>query len=337
MSAETNNGLEAVITRIRKLLAFASDGRGNEAEMGNAAALANKLIEEYNLSMASIEAAGGSTDNTREKGIHNETAQYKWMQTLMTGIASLHFCHLAKRSAWKNGKTVFVGYQLIGRKANVATATIMYEYLTTTIDRIVRETLVDPRQLQSKVANSMRTGMADRLCERLQLRREDEIEASKARAEAAKASHQHKPNSKNAVVVVLSDFVQDEEDANNDFRNGYAPGTTRARRLAANARWADQDAKIKALMAEGLSYDAAWDMVVGGLTREEAEKKNKPATAAQKKKDAEKWARYWAKQERAREREAARFDGAAYHRGRRMGDEIGLDVQVDQKARRSIG
>jgi hypothetical protein len=274
------------------------------------------------------------TDNTREKAIHEERAQYKWMQTLMTGIASLHFCHLSKRSAWKGDKTVFTGYSLIGRKANVATATMMYEYLTGAIDRLVRVELVNPRLLQSKEANSMRTGMADRLCERLQARRDEEIKASKARAEAEKARHASQGTS-NALAVILSDFIQDELDANNDFRCNYEPGTTKRQRAEANARSAARD-QIKDLMAKGKSYDVAWDMAYG-LSEEDAEKKHKPQTEAQKRKDEAKWRRYWERQERARQREAEKFDGHAYHRGRRMGDEIGLDVQVNQKAKHSIG
>ncbi len=337
MTTQTNNGLESVIAKVKKLLAFANDGRGNEEEMSNAASLAQKLIEDYNLSMATIEAAGGATDNTREKAVHEERAQYKWMQTLMTGIAGLHFCHLSKRSAWKDGKTVFTGYSLIGRKANVATATIMYEYLTNTIDRVVRQELVDPRKLQSKVANSMRTGMADRLCERLQDEREKEIKASKARHEAEKAKYTNGGNTANAVAVVLSDFIQDEMDANTDFRNKWEPGTAKRQRLEGDARRANRDQKIKDLMAQGKSYDVAWDMAFNGMSEADAEKKNKPATEAQKAKDEAKWARYWARQERARQREAEKFDAHAYHKGRRMGDDIGLDVQIDKAAKHSIG
>lgn len=331
----SNNGLEGVIAKVKKLLALANDGRGNEAEMAAAAAKAQQILEDYNLSMATVLSAGGTTDNTREKAIHEEGAQYKWMQTLMTGIASLHFCRLDKRQAFRNNKYVFIGYQLIGRKANVATAKIMYEYLTNTIDRLVREALVDPRQLQSKVANSMRTGMADRLCERLQARREEEIRASKARAEAEKARHTSGQPTGNAVAVILADYVQDEADANSDFRNGWEPGTTRRQRLEAQARSAARELRIKELMAAGKSYDVAWDMAYG-MSEEDAEKKNKPQTEAQKRKDEAKWRRYWERQERAREREAAKYDPRAYHAGRRMGDEIGLDAQVDKTAKQSL-
>jgi hypothetical protein len=42
MTTQTNNGLEAVISKVKKLMAFANDGRGNEAEMANAAELAHR-------------------------------------------------------------------------------------------------------------------------------------------------------------------------------------------------------------------------------------------------------------------------------------------------------
>lgn len=67
----------------------------------------------------------------------------------------------------------------VGRKNNVITAQLMYQYLTETIEDLVPVT--DNTQRLSRSAMSWKEGCADRLCERLAQRREDLINAHDAR------------------------------------------------------------------------------------------------------------------------------------------------------------
>jgi len=67
----------------------------------------------------------------------------------------------------------------IGRKGNVVTAQMMYQYLTQTIEDLVP--ITNNAQRLSRSAMSWKDGCADRLCERLAIRRKDLIEQHDAR------------------------------------------------------------------------------------------------------------------------------------------------------------
>lgn len=56
MTAETQVP-ESVMRRLKKLLAMATDGRGNDAEATNAMRMAQKLMAEYNLSQGTLAAS----------------------------------------------------------------------------------------------------------------------------------------------------------------------------------------------------------------------------------------------------------------------------------------
>lgn len=72
----------------------------------------------------------------------------------------------------------------VGRKANVITAQLMYQYLTQTIEDLVP---VENKDRLSRSAMSWKEGCADRLCERLAKRRQDLIDQHDARVKAEQA------------------------------------------------------------------------------------------------------------------------------------------------------
>jgi hypothetical protein len=148
--------LPSIISRIQKLLSLANDGRGNEAEAAVAAGKAQELLEKYNLDLAAVEASGGKGDASmaREKTHHEEKTEYKWRRNLMTGIAALHFLHVTSKQVYDGKKVKFAGYNLIGRKVNVAIARHMYAYLVKTVDRVIAEEIPDNSKRLSKYAHS---------------------------------------------------------------------------------------------------------------------------------------------------------------------------------------
>jgi Protein of unknown function (DUF2786) len=340
--SDTHQADDAIISRIQALLALANDGRGNENEMGNAAALAQKLMTKYNLSMATVEA-NSKTTGERQKVQTTERQSYMWRRELMVAVAKLYFCHATGLKKWVDGKAKFVGYQLIGRPANVATAQMMYDYLTGTIDRLAADrTQGDHRQLFSKATLSFRKGASDRVIQRLNIKRQDEVEISRRAAEAAK----HRAaagNTTNAVAVVLSDFVSDEADLNTDMLHGLQPGTTKAQRMANaaayNAASAARKAKTKQLVEDGFPPRVA-ELMAWGYEYDDAvkqaRKEDKPETEAQAR---ARRARdeAWARKERNRaRRDSERYDASAYREGRAAGDDIALNQQVDQKSQTKI-
>src|SRR4051812_48343500 len=96
MTMQQNNdpNLDSVINRIQKLMAL-TEGRGaTEAEAALAASHVQRLLAEHNLSMAHIEASGGSSgaDGKRERTGVNRKQVYKWQRELMAALAELNYC-----------------------------------------------------------------------------------------------------------------------------------------------------------------------------------------------------------------------------------------------------
>jgi hypothetical protein len=76
----------------------------------------------------------------------------------------------------------------VGRKANVITAQLMYQYLTQTIEDLVP--ITNNNERLSRSAMSWKEGCADRLCERLAKRRRDLIAAHDARVKQEQADRE---------------------------------------------------------------------------------------------------------------------------------------------------
>lgn len=349
---------EKIITLINKLLALSKDGGATEAEAALAAEKAQELMTEHNLSMATVEAAGGDSGEggVRVKDGLNHRQVYNWQKQLMAHVAELNFCHCMLRYEQRNGyynpTKVFNGYQLIGRAANVASTRVMFEYLLQTINRVAKGHL-DPKEFFTRFGHSFKEGMADRIVERLQERRRHEVEEQEKKAREANVRAQHPSSAGNALVVVLKDFVQDETDLNNDMVKGWEPGTTSRNRRKSEERqvkWAaEQEAKRIALRAEWVARDPTlgddWlyylergydlDFVRKLMKPDPA----KPETERQKLKREERernernernreWSKY--------QRENARLDQRGYAAGIQAGDNVGLDRQMDEDRKRRL-
>ncbi len=354
-----------VIDKIRKLLAIASDKSVTESEASTFAAKAQTLMEQHNLSMASVEAAGGSSgdDGKRVKDAADDKKHrtvYVWQRNLMKSIAELNFCHCALRFENRyRASPVFAGYDLIGRSANVASTRVMFDYLTQAIDRLAREeAVVEGEHVFSKFACSFREGAAVRVVERLEAKREEALRAAEVEAKEEAARRSHPAHASTTLpAVILTDFVQDEKDLNEDMRRGLEPGTTGRKRREREALDASRDARMKELQEAGHPWDVAWNVVYRGMdvseaieherkndaereAREEAKKQEKPETEAQARKRREREEResnrYWEQASRRAEREARRIDSRGYRRGQDAGRDIGLDQQIDVKSSRRI-
>lgn len=346
MSEQTD--LSAIYLRIKKLLALAADGRGNEHEMTLAAEKAQQLMEEYNVTMSHVEAAGQKSEGgTRTKDQTKDRTVYVWRRELMKAIAELNFCFCEQdweyKDGYRNGPQTFAGYTLIGREANVASTRIMFEYLIQTIDRLTKEVIVDPKGYFTRYAFSFRKGMADRLMDRLREQREAEIRKQEAAKREAEVRAKHpSAATDNALVVSLGDVVQQEKDLNEDFRRGWEPGTTARRRAEYEAERSARRVKFNALvdeivMEQGVSREVAWYLASGYempmalyLAGEGPNPKgeSKPETEAQRRKREEKEARanrnYWDRQAR----KDAKLDLTGYRAGHEAGDRVSLNKQA---------
>lgn len=336
--ATTSNVLE----KAKKLLAV-RDGRGvTENEAAMAAEALQRLLQDHNLTLAQVEAAGGSSDEPtkREKATTAHRAMYAYQQTLMEALAENNFClHVirkefvrdrgwgaAKRYDPETKETVTGHLEkrhvLVGRELNVAVTVQTYEYL---VEALGRASPYDHRTTEGK---RFLEGAATRVAERLREKRLERERESKAAEEA-----RHAAANGSGKELVLSDVYGSESDLNNDALNGFPPGTTAARRRERIEKEAAQKAEHDRLVAEGLGDTEAWYRAYGyGANR-----------AAELAADYDKWSRRrrggrgrttnWTQSDRAHH---AKVSSAAYKAGRSAGDQVGLDAQVGATKRRAI-
>lgn len=202
--------MKRVIDRVQKLLTRSKTSRGNsESEAETAMRLAQDLMSKYNLDMAEIEAASTNKETAAER-VKEETkgrAMYKWQRQLAKYVAEANFCYHIIKSGytwvprhWSDEEPVegaglysrfngvvpegikyvagrnklTIAHVFVGRKANVITAQLMYNYLTQAIEDAVP--VENNAQRLSRSAMSWKEGCADRLCERLAKKRKDLIE-----------------------------------------------------------------------------------------------------------------------------------------------------------------
>lgn len=343
-----------IYSRIRKLMALANDSGATEAEARLAAEKAQELMTEYNLTTAALEASGGSGgDDAKRTDTHVQHRQvYKWQRRLMDSLAKLNFCDC--QEMWREERSrettrsIFNGYSLIGRASNVASCTVMFEYLVKTIDRLATDAVDgDGTRKFTKFAASFREGCADRLMDRLDEKRADKIrEQEQAKKEAETRARHPGAATSNAMTVWLGDYVQDENDLNRDHKYNLAPGTTRqvrekreqeheAWRQKAAATYAAKEAKLRAQYAD-IDEQVLWWMMhmdygyCEALAKvAEANKPARPETARQREKREQQYEN-WSRRESNRQyRESARLDPTGYSLGRKAGDKVGLSPQMD--------
>ena len=312
---------ETLIRRIQKLLALAESPNENEAQA--AAAKAQTLLAAHGLEMAEVNAHKAKSGTLAPESFEPRTrddlrssAMYSYQQQLMRSIASNNFCYymLTERTKEdpraRNGVRVVKTHTLIGSHLNVTVATMLYEYLIQTMDRLLPWQGMEKR---GKEALLWLAGCSDRLQERLQdIRLQQEQEQAEA-AEKAKGDGRS--------LVTLREVRSTEADLNRDFLYGQKPGTTAANR----AKWAAQRAAQEAEFAQSVATQTSRPIET-----------IKPETAAQKRKREERQARQekrW--QEQSDRRFWKQYDrkrSAAYQAGSEAGNDIGLDKQIDKDA-----
>lgn len=128
---------DSLLAKIAKLLALSKD-KSNEHEAAQAAALAQKLLHEHNLSLAQVERRAG-----RPKGEVGQKRQAQpikpgsgstWRLRLAAHIASSNFCKVLHI---KEGNLLTLIW--IGRDADVQVGIYIYEYLQRELERLAQE------------------------------------------------------------------------------------------------------------------------------------------------------------------------------------------------------
>ena len=241
----------AAVARIRKLLSLSRDGAASENEQEIAAAHAQRLMIEHNVSVAQAEAAQDvSKIARRQKDTHVGHAMYEWQRDLMAATATTCFVTVISTSvqaagSYSTGKHRIKSYDLVGREENVVGCRILFDYLRATTERLSREFAGGNSQALGNAAHSFKKGCAERLISRLLQRHREALAEQRAKTEEARAA-----SGGTAVAVFLEDFAEAAECANDDFRLGLPPGTTARKRYVSTQLGKAYNAVAKALADE---------------------------------------------------------------------------------------
>lgn len=329
MSDQSNN---AIIQKIIKLLAVSSSTTFAE-EAATAASMAQALMTQYNLDIASLEKASGVSEGKREKS-SVDGAFYKYTRDLYATVARLNFCThwIAEEVRMKKHGTIWkqMGsppegrkhtvkvHRLIGRTVNIASTRVMCEYLVQAIERILKEHIEANmgEDFSSNYKMSFREGAAQNLVDRIEEQRakEEAERQRKAREEKARTSHPGAAPSATGTALTLTDYKESEEAANYDFQHG--PGAW-ARKLARQAHWQN----IWKMECEAEECLAIFHPDIAEKERKENEAR-------------------WAKESRryrgsSGPKEKAK-NWSAYRAGDKAAADISLNQQIDKKTTKSI-
>lgn len=132
-----NTSINDVLTRVRKLMNLAENPSATEGEAANAAAMAQKLLIKYNLSMAQIKDVDEPSDY-ENRNVNLGVAKGQvigWRRSLLFTLAEENFCRALQWSSGPLANTM----QVIGKPENIEMVMSMFEYLTATIERLSRE------------------------------------------------------------------------------------------------------------------------------------------------------------------------------------------------------
>jgi hypothetical protein len=323
MSNESGTN-QAVMAKIAKLLARTDVKRGvTEAEAATAAGMVQAMLQEHGLSLAEVEAAGGSVDDGgRDKRVADRRAVYGWQRKLMRTIAETNFCmhrvrHVVGKERGQNSRH----HLLVGRKINVDATLAVYDYLSEAMLRLCAEAGI---RHGGSDFHAWREGCVDRLTDRLEERAEEARKASEEKAKAARGNGTHRE-------LMLADVYGTESDLNNDHLCGFAPGTTAVRRAADQRRQDEADKKWADLQEQGVEKWEAW-YIAHGYGEEDAKRCSANFRRSSGRRSSGRGYRGggWTSAD-------TRRGSDAYRAGQEAGGKIGLDPQATHRKPKLIG
>lgn len=125
--------ISSIIEKVQKLLALSKSSNANEA--ATAAALANKLIDQYRLSEADIHQESDDPLIEDSNTIYETGRIVPWKNNLVVALAKHYGCAIYNSLTFPNGRKVS-HYKLIGRQSDIQITNYMFSWLTMECQRL---------------------------------------------------------------------------------------------------------------------------------------------------------------------------------------------------------
>lgn len=149
---------DKILNRVRKMMALANDAAATEHERDTALKMAYKVLAAHNLSMVDVNQA---VPQERREEVSVVLVHTVWARQISSQMAKLFFCEFlvgGKTNAWKGW------HYFIGKESNATTASLMSEYVITSVLKEARKLYKDD---SCREARSFCTGVADQLRRRV--------------------------------------------------------------------------------------------------------------------------------------------------------------------------
>ena len=130
-----DNNISSVIGKVQKLLALSKSDNANEAAAASAAA--NKLIDQYRLSVADLEEQGQTAEPVNEdQDIVYQTGKVtRWKKALIHHLCDHYGVTFWNDAIYPQGR-LFTRYRLVGRASDMSVVKYMFAWLTTECTRL---------------------------------------------------------------------------------------------------------------------------------------------------------------------------------------------------------
>lgn len=131
--------ISAIIEKVKKLLALSARST-SAAEAATAAAMANKIIDEYRLSECDLETKEeGHLEPIEEDSdyIYESGKVTTWKQELCSTLVDHYGCSYWNDCTWKTGRQ-YSRFRVVGRRSDIGIVRYMFAWLMTECQRLAQ-------------------------------------------------------------------------------------------------------------------------------------------------------------------------------------------------------
>lgn len=170
--------LDSILAKIKKLLNLTVDRGATPDEAASAAAKAQALLFEHNLSMSQVnthELPNGKAEEIEniEMEIEGGSGAIRWKRSLLHAIARHNFCRAVSLTGTSD-------VSVIGKRSNVVVVEYMSEYLEKEISRLATNAAKDIVGSKVSFVSSFSIGAVVTIAERLKRQEEESGRANAA-------------------------------------------------------------------------------------------------------------------------------------------------------------
>jgi hypothetical protein len=164
-----------IVARIRKLLAMADPTRNNnEEEAATAMRMAMDLLNKHNLDLAAVQDHPSNQERvtgTAEFDVQTTASvNDQWFHVICNSLAPLYFTRAVLHTLTRRDNDADRVVRFYGKDHNVQTASLMAEYLRTSVRRLAEQAVIRQRPKASEIPLFLRSfceGASARLHKRI--------------------------------------------------------------------------------------------------------------------------------------------------------------------------